>query len=368
MHITRITLYRLSIPLKEPFIISLGTIKNVQNVIVRIETSIGITGMGECSPFLTIHGESQDTCMSMGNLLGQQLIGVSPLNIEACISIMDTAIYGNSSIKSAFDMALYDIASQQAQLPLYKFLGGKNDKIIVTDYTVSIGDPYKMAQDALKIKDAGFPVIKVKLGKNGKEDVKRIAAIRQAVGYDIPIRIDANQGWHVDEAIATLNLLKPFDIQHCEEPINRKKFTYLPKIKQHSSIPIMADESCCDVYDAQRLIDINACTRINLKIGKSGGIFNALKILNVAQQNAMPVQIGAFMESRLAMTAFAHVALTSPMVQYYDFDTALMFTQDNVSGGIEYGAGGVITVPEVAGIGATINQDVLNTLECIEIK
>lgn len=363
--IRQIELYRLSIPLKEPFITSLGTDYSAENVLIRIITNEGIIGFGECSPYMPINGESQDTCFIVGQYFAKALIGKDPLQIEDCINLMDKIIYGNSSIKSAVDIALYDIASQQAGMPLYKFIGGKNNKTIVTDYTVSIGEPQKMAVDALKIKAEGYPAIKIKLGKNGKIDVERIKAIREAVGTEIPLRIDANQGWGVEEAIETLQALAVFDIQHCEEPIARWNFMRLPEVKKASPIPIMADESCGDEHDAERLIQIKACDYFNIKLGKSGGIFKALKMARMAEAANIHLQVGAMVESRLAMTAFAHYALCSPMIEHFDFDTALMFTEDPVTGGIVYEKNGVVKVPETIGLGATIDEGWLKKMEKI---
>ena len=167
--IQQVELYKLFIPLKEPFIISLGPIHHAENVVVVIRTSAGITGYGECSPFMSINGESMDTCFIVGQYFARLFKGKDPLAISQRIADMDQLIYGNSSIKSAFDMALYDIASQHKGMPLYQFLGGRNDKVITTDYTVSIGEPSKMAADAVKIKEEGYPAIKVKLGRNGKK-------------------------------------------------------------------------------------------------------------------------------------------------------------------------------------------------------
>lgn len=365
--IEEISLYKLFIPLKEPFIISLGPIHNAENIIVRVRTRQGLTGFGECSPFMSICGESIDTCFVVGQYFAKLFKGKNALAIEERIAEMDGLIYGNNSIKSAFDMALYDLAAQKAGLPLYQFLGGDKSKIIVTDYTVSIGDPEKMAADAVKIKNEGYPAIKVKLGKDGQKDVVRMKAIRKAVGETIPLRIDANQGWSVDEAIETLNALGPLNIQHCEEPIARWDFMNLPRIKKASPIPIMADESLGDEHDAERLMAIDACDYFNIKLGKAGGIFKALKIVALAKTKSLHMQVGAFMESRLAMTAFAHFSLCDPLIEHFDFDTALMFKEDPVSGGLVYGKNGVITLPESPGLGACIEQDRLAQFESITI-
>ena len=365
--IESIELYKFSIPLKEPFITSLGTELAAQNVLVKIITKEGLQGFGECSPYMPINGESIDTCFIVGQYFAKALKGKDPLKIEECIAVMDRIIYGNSSIKSAFDMAIYDLASQFAAMPLYKFLGGQNDKTIITDYTVSIGDPDKMARDALKIKEEGYPAIKIKLGSNGDTDVVRIRKIREAVGNDIPLRIDANQGWGLDEAIRTLNALAVFDIQHCEEPIARWNFMRLPELKEKTTIPIMADECCGDEHDAARLIAIGACDYMNLKLGKSGGIFKGLKMVRLAEEANIHLQVGAFVESRLAMTAFAHFALCSPIIEHYDFDTALMFSEDPVTGGISYEANGVVKVPETAGLGAIIEESRLKKMEKVVV-
>src|SRR5688572_7839845 len=148
--ITSIELYKLFIPLKEPFVISLGPIHSVQNVLVIIRTADGCAGYGECSPYMSINGESVDTCFIVGQYFAKVLKGKNALDLVANIHSMDKIIWANSSIKSAFDMALHDVAAQHAGLPLYQFLGGEKNKTLYTDMTVSIGTPEKMAADALR--------------------------------------------------------------------------------------------------------------------------------------------------------------------------------------------------------------------------
>lgn len=366
--ITQIEIYKSPIKLHEPFITSLGPIEFANNVIVVIRTDQGFSGFGECSPFLTINGESMETCFIVGQYLAKALIGKDALNIEACMFIMDKTIHGNSSIKSAFDIALYDIAAQHAALPLYKFLGGINNKTIVTDYTVSIDTPDKMTFDAVKIKEKGYRFIKVKLGGPGNADIERIQAIRQAIGIEIPLRIDANQGWEPSQALALLKTLSAYNIQHCEEPIARWNFMALPMLKQNSPIPIMADECCFDEHDAERLISLSCCDLINIKLGKSSGIFKAQKIIQLAEAAGIKLQLGGFLESRLGFTAAAHLSLTSDNIIHYDFDTPLMFIDDPVTGGIRYKEHGEITITEEAGLGATVSADYLQSLTNVFVQ
>lgn len=366
--ITSIELYKLFIHLKEPFVISLGAVDSAESLIVILRTEDGCTGYGECSPYMSINGESVDTCFIVGQYFANFLKGKDALRIEDRIADMDKIIYGNSSVKSAFDMALYDIASQHAQLPLYEFLGGRKNKTLETDMTVSIGDPHKMQADAVRFKNEGFPAIKVKLGEAKNIDVERIRMIREGIGNEIPLRIDANQGWKTaDMAIEVLHALAPYNIEHCEEPILRWRFMELQKVSAASPIPIMADETCGDEHDAERLIQLKACQMFNIKLGKSGGIFKGLQIAEHGAHAGMHMQVGGFMESRLGMTASAHLALANDHIVHCDFDTPLMFTEDPVIGGIHYLDKGVIDVPDVPGLGAVIDESYLEKAEKVVI-
>lgn len=368
MKIDQIEIFQSPVKLKEPFTISLGALDHALNIIVKIRTNSGLTGFGECSPFMTINGESMDTCFITGQYIAKMLIQENPLDIRSCISTMDSVIYGNWSIKSAFDIALHDITSQYYNQPLYQYLGGKNSKTLITDYTVSLGNCAKMAEDAQKIKDEGFKFIKVKLGNQGEKDVQRIQEIRKKIGLEIPIRIDANQGWSVDEAITTLNQLEPFNIQFCEEPTKRNDYTGMAKIKNESPFAIMADESCTTFLDASHLIYFNSCEMFNIKIGKSGGIYKSKEIIDYALKNGLRLQVGGFLESRLGFTASAHLALTSNNIEFCDFDTPLMFSEDPVTDGIIYNEKGIISMPEKPGLGASVDEKYLEKLQKVIIK
>ena len=362
--IQAVGIYKLLVPLNEPFVISLGPLASVQNIIVVLRTADGYTGTGECSPFLTINGESVDTCFAVGQYFAPALKGRDALDLAGCLAELDRIIYGNSSIKSAFDGALHDIAAQHAGLPIYEFLGGNNRKVLTTDMTVSLGPPAKMRADAVRFQREGFPAIKVKLGGCLADDVARIRAIRAGIGPTHPLRVDANQGWQTaDNAIAVLQALAEFNIEHCEEPILRHHFMELSRVSAASPIPIMADESCGDEHDAARLIQLQACQLLNIKLGKSSGFHRAQKIAKLGQAAGLTLQVGGFLESRLGMTAAAHLALTNDAIHHCDFDTPLLFSEDPVVGGIRYGAGGVIEMPTGPGLGARIDEAYLRRAE-----
>ncbi len=353
MKITRTEIYRLSIPM-EPFVIATGTMNYAQNTFIRIHTDCGIYGVGECSAFPMIVGETQDTCVMLARNFAQLWKGKNPLDIPERLAELDAFVARNTTIKSAFDMALYDLAAKHAGVPLYRFLGG-DVRDIVSDITVGIGHPTEMAAKALAFKNQGAEVLKVKLGKRPVNDIERIRAIREAVGDVLPIRIDANQGWSYDETVAVLRGLQPFNIQFCEQPMRSYNDYLLPQLRKETNIPIMADESCYDHRDAVRLATQSACDYVNIKFSKSGGIAEALRIQQAAADHHIPCMIGGMLESRLALSAKVHFAFAAPNVKFFDLDTCLLgHLEDPVVGGVQF-SGYRLSLPERPGVGADID-------------
>ena len=360
MKITAITIYRYDIPLKAPIAISLGTIEHARNILVQIQTDEGVTGWGEGSPFWMIVGETQASGLVAAEDMATLLLGKNPLNIEGCLYTLTRYLAGHPTTRSAFDMAIYDLAAKVAQMPLYQFLGGSKRQL-VTDETIYINSPERMANDALRIQNNGAEAIKVKLGTNLHDDIERIKAIRQAIGLETPIRTDANQSWNVVTASAVLRVIGEWNVQYCEQPINRHDITGLRHIRQQSTIPIMADESLFSAADAIRLVREEAVDYFNIKLSKSGGIFEALNINAIAEAAGTPCMIGCMSESRLGLTANAHFASARRNVCFYDLDACFEHADDPVQGGITYN-GYRIELPETPGIGADIDPAFLKTL------
>ena len=366
MTITRITWYAAPIRLTEPFVISLGPLTHANNVFVRLETDTGLTGWGEASPFPTVHGETMEGVLTLGRFLGPLLLGY-PLGTRGpakIIELLDGAIFGNSCAKSALEIACYDLAARQVGMPLYQYLGGKN-RPLWTDYTVSLGAPEAMAHKARWIVEQGFPAVKLKLGRADR-DYERVAAVRAVIGPDLPLRLDANQGWTRAEALDLLPRLERFAIQHCEAPIDRRDFIYLPALRAATRIPLMADEACWDHDDARRLIELGAIDRVNIKLSKSGGLTKALKILHLARKHELPVQVGGFLETRLGFTAAAHFGALAG-IDFHDFDTPLMQETDPILGGMVYGDNGRVTLPDIPGLGAEPDPAYLRELQQFEV-
>jgi len=365
--ITDVEVIKLNIPYKEPFVISLGVIPSATNVVVKINTNTGLTGIGECAPFVFIVGETQETVFELAKQIGKLLKNKDPFAIEDRLAEIDKAVKGNYTMKSAFDMALYDLLAKKANLPLYKLLGGSNNREVYTDMTISIGSPEKMAKDALDFKNAGFPAIKLKLGTTTEADVARVKAIREAVGMDYPIRIDANQGWDPVTAIKTLNELDKYNIEHCEEPIPHWNNKELVRVRENSPISIMADESVFNHHDAFRLASMGACDYINIKFSKSGGINNALKIVAIAEASGIKCQVGCMSESRYALTALMHLVAARNNIVHFDIDSSLMLAEDPVLGGIEYKGNGKWELGDAPGIGADFDEEYLEGMEKVVV-
>jgi len=362
--ISKVEIIKLNVPYKEPFVISLGVINSATNIVIKIHTSNGLIGVGECAPFVYIVGETQETIFELSKQIAGLLKGKNPFAIEDRLAEIDRAVDGNPTMKSAFDMALYDLLAKEAKMPLYKLLGGSNTREIYTDMTISIGSPEKMAKDALAFKNDGFPAIKAKLGTSMNDDLARIKAMRKAVGDNFPIRIDANQGWDTVTAINTLKALAPYNIEHCEEPIPKWNFMELAKVRENSPIPIMADESVFNHRDAFRLAHLGACDYFNIKFSKSGGINNALKINAIAEASGIKCQVGCMSETRYALTALMHFVLAHKNIVHYDIDSSLMLAEDPVTGGIQYQGKGKWMLNENAiGIGADFDKKVLDKME-----
>ena len=349
-----------------PFTIATGTMHFAQNILIRVHTTAGIYGVGECSAFPMIVGETQATCFEMAKDFAKLWKDKDPLSIQERMDELDRFTAFNSTIKSAFDMALFDLAAKNAQMPLYQFLGGSK-KEMETDLTIGIDEPTAMAQKAIEFKAMGVSIIKIKLGKNAKDDIERVKQIREAVGQNMILRVDANQGWNFEEAKTALIGIKDFDIEFCEQPMRVWEDGKLPELKQISPIKIMADESVYDHHDAERLIQAKACDYVNIKFAKSGGMLEAKKINTICKKNNIACMMGGMLESRVALTAFAHFAMTHDNIVFYDMDTCLLGHKvDPVIGGLNYN-GFFIELPNAAGIGAEVDESFLKKLESIVI-
>jgi len=361
VYIKHIDIYRFSIPM-EPFTIATGTMHYAQNVLIRIATDAGFYGVGECSAFPMIVGETQDTCLAMARDFAQLWDSQDALNIPARMKQLHDFTAGNYTIKGAFDMALYDIAAKNAGIPLYQFLGGARREV-ESDITIGITEPEVMAKKAIHFKETGAGILKVKLGKDALQDVERIRQIREAVGPVMKIRIDANQGWSFDDAVYALQSMGSMKVEFCEQPMRTWNNDRLPELMQLSPVKIMADESVYTHHDARMQIKTKSCHYINIKLAKSGGIHEALKIHDLAAEHNIPCMMGGMLESRIALSAKLHLVYACPNIQFYDMDTCMLgHLEDPCLGGVKY-KGYHLDIADAVGIGADAKPAFLDKCE-----
>ncbi len=366
MIITGTTIYRFSIPM-EPFTIASGTMQYAQNILVHVHTDAGLVGVGECSAFPMIAGETQDTCFVIAKSFAEIWKRKNANHIEERLKELNVFIAGNHTIKSAFDMALFDLAAKEKELPLYEYLGGHYFEP-ESDLTIGISSPERMVEQAIDfIKNKKVNILKVKVGKDPVEDILRIVKIRQGIGPHPKIRIDANEGWDFEGALLALTGMQPLNIEFCEQPLPKSSDDKMHSLRRISSIPIMADESVFDHRDAERLIKNKSCDYINIKLAKSGGIQEALLIHDACAAGDMPNMLGGMLESRIALTANVHLALACPNIQFYDLDTCLLgHLADPVINGVQFD-GMKLKVPALPGIGADADPAFLEKCESVTI-
>lgn len=360
LKITDVDIYLFDLPLLAPFRIAIGEMKSANDLLIRVITDQGIVGIGEACPFPPITGETQATNAEAAKAIRAMLIGKNPLAVDALLREIGAIVHSNPSAVAAFDMALYDIIGKVAGMPVFRLLGGDKPSF-ETDITTGIDTAEVMVRETKKHADWGYKTLKVKVGTDPDADFARLQAIREAIGYDINIRIDANQGWTVPQAIYALRKMEKLRIQLVEQPVVASDIAGLRTVREHSPIPIMADEACFLPADALKLVKAEACDYLNIKIMKAGGILNSVRIAHVADAANMRCMVGCMLESRIALSAAAHVAASQNNIVYADLDGNAEHTVDPVVGGFTVKAG-VLTLTEKPGLGCDIDPAFLKGL------
>ena len=351
-------------PLKKTFKIALGEISSAETVIVRLSTDDGRFGYGEASPYQPVTGDSvADALGFINHTMGPQLTGREADGIGVIHCAMDAVCMRlnatNTPGRAGIDIALYDLASQRAGMPLYRFLGGA-DPCVYSDYTIALAAPGDMAQAALQAVQAGFEMLKIKAGLDAEQDVENLRAIRRTVGSRVRLRLDANQGWNEASAVKALNAVADLDIEEAEQPLSANDLAGLARLRAQVPQPIMLDESVHSPVNALRAVDAKAGAMINIKLMKSAGLLPALKINAIAEAAGLPCMVGCMMETRIGIAAGAHLVASQPNIRFADLDSHLEIAQQNVVTGGFAQTGGVIKLSETPGLGVSVDFDALD--------
>ncbi len=331
MKITNFEVFPITIPLKTPFIISSGTQNDYFGVLLKLTTEGGLEGWGEAAPSERVTGETLEAVKNaLDNDIKPLISGKDAENIVELLNEVEETLPDFPSACCALDLALHDIAGKRAKLPVKNILGGYRDSIPIS-FTVVIGtveESIKSAQDYI---NAGAKVLKVKLGVDPEMDVARIRALRDTFGNEIMITGDANQGYSVKQAIDTLNKISRYDLEFVEQPVAADDLKGLSEVHDAVEVPIMADESACNVNDAEKLVELEAVDMINIKLMKCGGLRNAVRISNIAEAAGMPCQIGCMIETGIGITGGTHLALALENIKYADLDGHIFLEYDVVA-------------------------------------
>ena len=352
MKITEVRLGKLSVPLRVPFKTALRTVNSVEDVIVELRTDTGAVGYGEAPPTGAVTGDTTGAIIgAIQDHIAKSILGRDVDDFEDLLQTVQKCIVKNTSAKAAVDIALWDLYGQLYGIPVYKLMGGAR-KHIVTDITISVNDPEEMARDAVSAVERGYDCLKVKVGADPTLDVARLAAVRQAVGNDVCIRIDANQAWQPKEAVRILNQMQErgLALEFVEQPVKAQDLAGMKYVTERSYVPVLADESVFSPEDALKIMQMGAADMVNIKLMKCGGLYNVLKIVSAAEVYGVECMIGCMLEAKISVNAAVELACAKKIITRIDLDGPVLCSEDPIIGGAVFNEKN-ITVSDGPGLG-----------------
>ena len=338
---------------KSVFRIATGASDVEDNVIVRLGSD-GEFGVGSASPSDVTH-ETKDTITDFLRAARQRVTGVDESDLSALHESLDSVARGNTAAKAAVDMAAYDLLAKRADKRVFELLGGAGDGSMLTDITIGIEDREETVKRAVAHCAEGFRALKLKVGLNLSEDIERMTAVRDAIGPCVEMRVDANQGYSVDEASRFCEEMHTLGVVLVEQPVDADDYEGLRKVRERSPVPIMADECLRTVDDARKVAEMGAADIINIKLMKSGGIHPAVEIDEIAKDAGMTTMVGCMGEIQLSIAAGLHFALGSGNVRYVDLDSHFSMI-DDPSTGLTFKDGALGVAPR-PGLGVATDLD-----------
>lgn len=361
LQISSVEIFQTDLPLQEPFIISYHTYYTMPVVITKVHTDEGLIGYGESVPDEHVTGESVHTVVAaLQHNLVPAIIGKDPCNIKEIHGAMNRSLVFNYAAKAAVDIACYDILGKKSGLPIYNLLGGKKGQTPAIPKVLSILEPEVLQQQAKEAVTEGYTEIKMKLSQNAMKDIARVKAVREAVGSQVSIRVDVNQGWKTyQNARKVIHLLEEYDITWLEQPISQMDLSFFKHLQKNESIPLMADESLITPQNLRTFIEDQSVDYINIKLMKCGGIYPAYQLATQAELFGIACQIGSMVESSVASAAGFHVAVSKDNIISTEISGPTKFSQE--VGNLTYDLP-FVNLPDSPGLGITINEDNVQAL------
>lgn len=321
MKITRFEVAELNIGLKKPFITSLRRVDKVNDIIIKIYTDTALVGYGEACAVTVITGTTN------ASVIEELTQNIFPSIIGQEIDIQDIferlhRSSSNSEAKACVDIALYDLLAKEKGIPLFSYLGSHTNTLS-TDLTISVSDTSKMCQDTLEALDSGFKSLKIKLDADADLNIQRLNKIIELLPTDINLRLDPNQALSLDTALHMLERIDTTKIECIEQPFKADDLSSLKNLTLQKIVPTLADESIFNSKDAHNLLENNIADMLNIKLMKSGGIYEAIKISAIAKNHKKRCMIGSMLEGPISLLAAAHFGLSEENVTMADLDSPL---------------------------------------------
>jgi L-alanine-DL-glutamate epimerase-like enolase superfamily enzyme len=340
-----------SVPLHTPFVTALRRTTTVESLIVEVVDSDGVRGFGEAPEVWAVTGDSiAGSAACVEGPLGTVVSGRDADDLNDTCRRVRRAVAGNLAAKAAIDVALHDLVARRRGVPLPMLLGGAG-LTVATDVTVSAGSADEVAKAALERVADGFRALKLKVGIDAASDAAQVLAVREAVGPDVALRLDANQGWTSREAVRVIGRLEDgdADVELVEQPVRAADIDGLGWVTDRVQTPIMADESVFGVPDLVRIIERRAADLVNVKLAKSGGFIPARTLLELAEAHDMGTMIGSMMETHVGVGAAASLAAAVGTTVVSDLDAAWWAAKPSDSG-LHY-ADATVVLPDAPGLG-----------------
>lgn len=361
MKIKTVEIFKIELPLIEPFIVSYATYPNMPSIITKITTECGIVGWGEAVPDEHVTGETlESTYAILKHQLAPLVIGENPMAFERLHEMMDKAVYNVPAAKAAIDIACFDIVGKKLQVPAYQLTGGRYHHKFPITHVLSIAEPQQMAEEAARRVEMGYRSFKMKVGRDVVSDVARIRAVRERVGHEIAIRVDVNQGWENSaNTLQAVRQLEMLQIDWLEQPVRADDIDAMVEIKTKTTIPLMIDEGLRGVREMREIIAKRAADKVNIKLMKCGGIYPAMKLAHMAEMAGIECQIGSMVESSVGSAAGFHVAFSNKAFTSVELTGPLKFSKD--IGDLHYDVP-FIQLTEKPGLGVEVDETILAEL------
>ena len=354
MKIQSVQSWRQGVELTRPYTIATRTVDSVDLICMKIVTDVGEVGLGAASPNETVTGETPAACAAAlsPDCLGW-MVGEDPRRAATLCGRLEQMLPDTPAARGAVDMALHDLFARLVGLPVADLLG-RCHEALPTSITIGIMSTTETIEQAERHIARGFRHLKVKLGRSYDDDVERLARLRESVGREIRIRVDANQGYTASEVRRFQRTMDTLDLELLEQPLPAGAEEELRTLPDGLRRRIAADESLKDAADAFALARApSACGILVIKLNKCGGIAGARAIASVAEAAGLDLMWGCSDESVISIAAALHAAFSCPSTRYLDLDGSFDLAGDPAVGGFQL-AGDVMRLPDEPGLGVTL--------------